>query len=59
MLNTAEAFEKFRQRLELSPTESKDASKRHTDVRDCIRSGFDVKNDFLSGSYRRHTRRSR
>jgi hypothetical protein len=56
MLNTAEAFEKFRQRLELSLTESKDASKRHTDVRDCIRSGFDVKNDFLSGSYRRHTK---
>jgi hypothetical protein len=56
MLSTAEAFEKFRQRLELSATESKDASKRHTEVRDCIRGGFDIKNDFLSGSYKRHTK---
>src|SRR5271168_2855926 len=56
MLNTAEAFEKFRQRLELSDTESKDAAKRHTEVRDCIRGGFDLKTDFLSGSYKRHTK---
>ena len=56
MLNTAEAFEKFRKKLELSDTESKDASKRQTEVRECIRSGFDVKTDFLSGSYRRHTK---
>lgn len=56
MLTTTEAFEKFRKRLELSETERKDAAKRHTDVRDCIRGGFDVKTDFLSGSYRRHTK---
>ena len=56
MLSTSEAFEKFRKRLELSPTEGEDASKRHTDVRECIRGGFDVKTDFLSGSYRRHTK---
>ena len=56
MLSTTEAFEKFRKRLELSPTESKDASKRQTEVRECIRGGFDVKTDFLSGSYRRHTK---
>src|ERR1700723_2826826 len=56
MLSTAEAFQKFRKKLELSPTESKDASERQTDVRHCIRSGFDVKTDFLSGSYRRHTK---
>jgi len=56
MLSTAEAFEKFRQKLELSETESKDASKRQTQVRECIRTGFDVKTDFLSGSYRRHTK---
>lgn len=56
MLSTAEAFDKFRQRLELSPTESKDASKRHTEVRECIRGGFDIKTDFLSGSYKRHTK---
>src|SRR6266446_8097475 len=56
MLSTAQAFDKFRKRLELSPTESKDASKRQTEVRECIRGGFDVKTDFLSGSYRRHTK---
>jgi len=35
MLTTAEAFEKIRKRLELSETEQKDASWRHTHVRDC------------------------
>lgn len=56
MLSTTEAFDKFRRSLELSDTESKDASKRHTEVRECIRSGFDMKTDFLSGSYKRHTK---
>lgn len=56
MLNTLQAFEKFRQKLELSDTEKKDASRRQTDVRECIREGFDIKIDFLSGSYRRHTK---
>ena len=56
MLTTKQAFEKFRQRLELSDTEQKDAEKRHVDVRDCIRGGFDIKTDFLSGSYRRNTK---
>ena len=56
MLSTAEAFEKFRKRLELGETERKDAAKRQSDVRDCIRGGFDVKTDFLSGSYKRHTK---
>ena len=56
MLSTSEAFDKFRKKLELGPREREDASKRQTDVRDCIRSGFDVKTDFLSGSYRRHTK---
>jgi hypothetical protein len=56
MLTTSEAFEKFRKRLELGPKEREDASKRQTDVRECIRGGFDVDTDFLSGSYRRHTK---
>ncbi len=56
MLSTAEAFEKFRKRLELSETERTDAAKRQKDVRDCIRGNFDVKTDFLSGSYKRHTK---
>lgn len=56
MLTTAQAFDKFRQKLELSDTEQKDASRRQTDVRECIRAGFGIKTDFLSGSYRRHTK---
>lgn len=56
MLTTTQAFDKFRQRLEISDTEQKDASRRQNDVRDCIREGFDLKTDFLSGSYKRHTK---
>ena len=56
MLTTAQAFDKFRQRLELSDTEQKDAANRQAEVRECIRDSFDLKTDFLSGSYRRHTK---
>jgi hypothetical protein len=54
VLTTNQAFEKFRQSLEISDTEQKDASRRHTEVRECIRGGFDIKTEFLSGSYKRH-----
>lgn len=56
MLTTTEAFEKFRQRLELSDTEQRDAARRQKDVRECIRADFDLVRDFLSGSYARHTK---
>lgn len=56
VLSTKDAFEKFRQRLELSETERKDAAKRQEDVRDCIREAFDLSTDFLSGSYKRNTK---
>lgn len=56
MLTTAQAFDKFRRHLELGDTEKKDAARRQKDVRDCIREGFDLKADFLSGSYSRHTK---
>lgn len=56
MLTTAEAFGKFRQNLELSETEAKAAQRRHAEVRECVRSAFDVSRDFLSGSYARHTK---
>ena len=56
MITVEEAFEKFRQRLELSKTEEQDAIRRHNDVRDCIRAGFDIERDFLTGSYARHTK---
>lgn len=56
MITVEEAFETFRRRLELSPTEQQDAIRRHKDVRGCIREFFDVARDFLTGSYARHTK---
>lgn len=56
MITVEEAFDKFRQRLELSDTEQKDAIRRHTEVRECIRVNFDIDRDFLTGSYARHTK---
>lgn len=56
MLTTREAFEKFRQRLELGETEKRDAVRRQQEVRECIREQFELTRDFLSGSYSRHTK---
>ncbi|WP_137157427.1 CBASS oligonucleotide cyclase [Rhizobium sp. FKL33] len=56
MINTEEAFEKFRQRLELSETERKDTIKRHEEVRGVIKGDFVVDRDILTGSYKRHTK---
>jgi len=56
MLNTTDAFDKFRRRLELSAIEQKDAARRQKDVRECIREDFTLDRDFLSGSYSRHTK---
>jgi hypothetical protein len=56
VLTTTQAFDKFRQRLELSETERNDAISRQGEVRECIREGFDLSGDFLSGSYGRHTK---
>lgn len=56
MITVDEAFEKYRERLEISETEAQDAIRRHKDVRDCIRGIFDIERDFLTGSYARHTK---
>jgi SMODS domain-containing protein len=56
MITVNEAFETFRQRLELSETERTSASKRHTEVRECIRAKFNIDRDWLTGSYGRHTK---
>lgn len=56
MITVSEAFETFRQRLELSETERADAIRRHNDVRECIRAVFEIDGDFLTGSYARHTK---
>jgi hypothetical protein len=56
MITVAEAFETFRQRLELSETERTNAIKRHKEVRECIGGTFGVGRAFLTGSYDRHTK---
>jgi predicted nucleotidyltransferase len=56
MITVAEAFETFRQRLELTKTEREDAQRRHTEVRECIRSALQIDRDFLTGSYARNTK---
>ncbi len=56
MLTIDEAFRKFKSRLELNDREQKNASTRHQEIREHMRSRFDIKDDFLSGSYRRYTK---
>lgn len=56
MLTIEEAFRKFKSRLELNEREQKNASDRHTEVREYIRTKFDIDRDFLTGSYKRHTK---
>lgn len=56
MLSVEEAFKKFRSRLELNAREQANASARHTEVRDHMRTKFSVDRDFLTGSYKRHTK---
>lgn len=56
MISVEDAFDTFRSRLELSKTEQNDASRRQKDVRSCIGAAFDIEDDFLTGSYARHTK---
>ena len=55
-MDVKDAFEKFKHRLEISAGEEKDASRRHTELRDYLRSKLDVADDFLTGSYKRDTK---
>ena len=52
MLTVDEAFRKFKSRLELNDKEQKNASDRHTEVREYIRTKFAIDRDFLTGSLR-------
>lgn len=56
MLTVDEAFRKFKSRLELNEKEQKNASTRHTEVRDYLATKFKVDRSFLTGSYARHTK---
>src|SRR3954462_15292884 len=56
MIALDEAFRKFKSRLELNEREQKDASQRHTEVRDYLENKFAIERSFLTGSYARHTK---
>jgi hypothetical protein len=56
MLTLDEAFRKFRSRLELNDREQSNASSRHQEMREHLRGDFALDDDFLTGSYRRHTK---
>ena len=56
MITTSEAFKKFKSRLELREAEQKDASRLQKEIREHIGNNFSIKNDFLTGSYGRHTK---
>ncbi len=56
MISVSDAFSKFRSRLELTDREQEDASRRHYEIRDYLKSKFDIERDFLTGSYKRWTK---
>jgi len=56
MISTIDAFKKFKSRLELRTAEQDNASKRQQEVRELIAKHFTIENDFLTGSYGRHTK---
>ena len=56
MLTVNEAFRKFKSRLELNQKEQRNASSRHTEVREFLNTKFEVARSFLTGSYARHTK---
>lgn len=56
MISVQDAFKKFRSRLELRDKEQEDAQRRHKDIRDVMKRSFSIDRDFLTGSYKRHTK---
>ncbi len=56
MITVAEAFKKFRSRLELTDREQEDASRRQNEIRDFLKTRFAIERDFLTGSYKRWTK---
>jgi hypothetical protein len=51
-----DAFSNLRSQLEITETESDLARRRHKEIRDHVASEWELEDDFLTGSYRRHTK---
>jgi predicted nucleotidyltransferase len=56
MITLDEAFRKFKSRLELNEREQKNATQRHTEVREYLETKFAIERSFLTGSYARYTK---
>ncbi len=56
MISIYDAFEKFKGRLELTPTEQADVTSKHTKMRDYLYEKFPLQNTLLTGSYKRDTK---
>lgn len=56
MIKLDEAFRKFKSRLELNEREQKNATQRHTEVREYLETKFAIERSFLTGSYARYTK---
>jgi hypothetical protein len=56
VLTIAEAFRKFKSRLELTDKEQKDVSRRQREIRAHMDTKFAIDTDFLTGSYKRWTK---
>ena len=59
MLTVTEAFRKFRSKLELTDMEQKNAIRRQKGIREAMNEAFRLERDFLTGSYKRHTKTKR
>lgn len=56
MITVAEAFKKFKSRLELNDKEQKNASKRQQEVRGHMDAAYQIDKSYLTGSYARWTK---
>jgi tRNA nucleotidyltransferase (CCA-adding enzyme) len=55
VLTRVQAFEELRNNLELTGLEEKTVATRQNNVRDAVADQLTVVDEFLTGSYRRHT----
>jgi len=55
-MTVAEAFNTFKSNLEITQSESQDASRKQKEVRALLNDTFAIDQDFLTGSYARHTK---
>lgn len=55
VLSREQAFERFRRNLELTGLQERTVATRQQNVRDAVATQLTVVDDFLTGSYRRHT----